>query len=255
MNSDLVEKIRKLLALSRSDNEHEAALALQRAQEIAINNGISIAAVQARGDNAESYDEKRVESGQRFAISQRFTTAILMNHFKVHIIYWGNRQHGRSITFLGKESDVEIAIYLQEYLNKAFMDIWRANQKKYGWPVKNRDAFLLGLYHGLNTKLTNEARKAEEAKFEEIRRQKDAAGYDADLEVNKIKNNYAIILKTDEVQLKKYVEDKHPELRKVQNRKLNIWDSDVVEIGQQEGAKMEIRRGLKDNRSATLKLN
>lgn len=58
----LVEKVRKLLALSESPNEHEAALAAEKAQDLMLRHGIDVAHVAlARGAATIGVDEARVE--------------------------------------------------------------------------------------------------------------------------------------------------------------------------------------------------
>lgn len=59
----LVEKVRKLLALSESPNEHEAALAAEKAQELMLRHGIGMAQVAlARGAGTIGVDAAGVKS-------------------------------------------------------------------------------------------------------------------------------------------------------------------------------------------------
>jgi hypothetical protein len=63
-NSDgaLVEKVRKLLALSESPNEHEAALAAEKAQDLMLRHGIDMAQIAiSQGAGTIGVDDARVE--------------------------------------------------------------------------------------------------------------------------------------------------------------------------------------------------
>ncbi len=58
----LVEKVRKLLALSESPNEHEAALAAEKAQDLTLRHGIDLAQIAiSNGATTIGIDDARVE--------------------------------------------------------------------------------------------------------------------------------------------------------------------------------------------------
>ena len=58
----LVEKVRKLLALSESPNEHEAALAAEKAQDLMLRHGIDMAQIAtSQGAATIGIDDARVQ--------------------------------------------------------------------------------------------------------------------------------------------------------------------------------------------------
>jgi hypothetical protein len=58
----LVEKVRKLLALSESPNEHEAALAAEKAQDLMLCHGIEMAQIAiSHGASMIGIDDARIE--------------------------------------------------------------------------------------------------------------------------------------------------------------------------------------------------
>ncbi len=58
----LVEKVRKLLALSESPNEHEAALAAEKAQDLMLRHGIEMAQIAiSQGASMIGIDDARME--------------------------------------------------------------------------------------------------------------------------------------------------------------------------------------------------
>jgi hypothetical protein len=233
--NNVVDKIRKLLNLSRSDNQAEAELALTKAKEIAVANGIDMARIAATTVE-ERHEKQSVKNGQRFCIAQRYTTGILQTYFNVRVIYTGDRWRGRFVNLLGKESDVAIAIYLQEFLNRTFMDTWRAKQKHFKLPVSSRDSFLLGIYTGLGEKLAKQAEEAERAKLKEI---EETEGAEQSLDAA---NKYALVLKSDEEKLALFVGEQYPKLHKTQHRKLKLSDRFALEEGIKAGKELELRK-------------
>jgi hypothetical protein len=94
-NSKIVERIQKLLALSQSSNEHEAALALAKAQALLAEHNLSVAQVQARSGakpvylkevvNLNSHENWRRELLARIA-RQNFCRTVLLRHTSMAII-------------------------------------------------------------------------------------------------------------------------------------------------------------------------
>lgn len=76
----IIERIQKLLALSASPNEHEAALALQRASDLLLKYNLSRADVEGREVSQAKVGETRVEIAGRITDWHR----ILMVHISDH---------------------------------------------------------------------------------------------------------------------------------------------------------------------------
>lgn len=114
-------KIKKLLALSRSSNEHEAALAASRAQELLFKHKIEMATVESAIDpkhvtnNAVSETFDYAPKGKRNqAWRTKLLNSVAMNNFCKVVIIGGGELKNSCI--IGTKSDIEIVTYLFSYL-------------------------------------------------------------------------------------------------------------------------------------------
>lgn len=231
LSNSFVEKIRKLLALATSTNKNEAESAMAKARAMAVERGIELSAINI-GQPEENYENKRVSMGQRFPVTARYVFWILKSHFNVKVIQSGNREFGRSIVLLGKESDVQIANYVMEFLIKKFLDIWREDQKKHGLETKNRESYLYGVWKGLDARLTQEAEEAKRAKLATMENAEEVA------------NKYAMVLVSDQKKLEEYVGNIFPSLRNIKGRAININSQVAIQLGKEAGSKIQINKGL-----------
>lgn len=242
INANLIEKIKKLLAKGNcgSVTAKESEEFLAKAKNIAISNGIDIARIK---NKAEKDEMKRsdIRSGQRFPIAMRWTASILSNHFNVKVVYCGSRQDGRFVVLLGRESDVQIAEYVLEFLNNSFLSIWRTKAKELFLPVSSRDSFMIGLYKGLDAKLTNEARIAKEAKLSEIK------AIEGENEAIEASSSYSLALINNEKVLDLFVKNSFNKLKKGTARTVTLSDENALNVGYKEGQKIQIKQGLGAN--------
>ena len=122
------DKIRKLLALSSSSNEHEAALALQKAQELALKAGISISDI---GEDNKDVIESKIEEGT-FDVSplRRNLAAVLASHFRVETYISKPISSGSRIVVVGIGDDVQNFIEIFEWTFRIFKTLFLENLKK-----------------------------------------------------------------------------------------------------------------------------
>lgn len=171
MNDELIEKCRKLLALGNSCNQHEAELAIARAHGLAVKHGIDLASIEVFGQ--KNTDEKILRddifTGQRLTVAQKFISNILQDFFNVKIIYTGNRYLGRKLVLLGTKTDIELANYANQFLNRVFVELWHEYYKNNTHVrLEEKNSFFFGLSHGLRSKLVQERAVSETEGFEEI---------------------------------------------------------------------------------------
>jgi len=111
----IIDKIRKLLALGGSPNEHEAALATSKAHQLLNEYNLSLDELEAK-----QIQEAKFTMGKNFskwrinlahAVSDGFGT-------KIYLIR-GMKYHPAQIVFVGTTVDSEVALYVFEYLNQA----------------------------------------------------------------------------------------------------------------------------------------
>src|SRR3954454_9262567 len=79
----IVDRVKKLLALSSSQNPHEAALAAAKAQELLFKHNLSLALVEAElpGGRHSRYVNDRFDSGGWMDWRRRLLAAVARNNF------------------------------------------------------------------------------------------------------------------------------------------------------------------------------
>lgn len=110
---DVIDKIRKLLALSTSSNPHEAANAAARAQELMFAHKIESADLEIAGSKqeAEPVGDHTILSA-RWREPWKGSLANAIAHSIGCRMYW----HGPNIQIVGRRSEVETGRYLFGYL-------------------------------------------------------------------------------------------------------------------------------------------
>jgi len=235
--SPLVDKIAKLLRLSASPNQHEAELALSKAKQLAVENDIDLASVSTDTMPEETYEKDTVTFGKRKPITGKFVIWIVESHFNVSIVGSGSREAGKQINFIGKTSDIQIAIYVFHFLSQTFMSLWHTYQDYSCCSAGSRGSYFYGLYQGLDEKLKEAKAQAERAKFSELAVER---GADASAV---IKNAYALIVVSNKEKLTGAVEKYFPRIR---HTKINVrlGNDSALSRGRIDGGKIEIKPSL-----------
>jgi hypothetical protein len=149
---EAIEKIKKLLRMKRGGTAGEVENALAAAAKIAREFGISMESVNP-DEAAERERITHVEDllKSRLPAEARFAAAIVINFFNVQCLL--RRSWRYSITFVGTAWDCEIARYVFVFLQGHFRRSWHRRENK---RLKNRLAFLNGMFLGLAAKLEAE---------------------------------------------------------------------------------------------------
>lgn len=151
----LKNRIHKLMALSESDNPHEAERATLKANEYLLKYNIQ---------NLAAFDKEEMsETVVLSVIREKRLNATLnalydiLGYFYVQPIINRNRD-GVSLDVVGSRLNVEIAEYVAKFLKAEFERLWRIAKKKdqnlTGSKMKN--SYLLGLSRGFCSKLKKE---------------------------------------------------------------------------------------------------
>ena len=153
---ECLARVQKLLALSQSSNEHEAALAMQKANDL-----IEKHHIQELGNDLEyrygfgiiDRKKKRIESYQR-----RICT-ILHDFFFVRVVLSRLYDPLRNETFktielLGTKENVAIAEYCYFFLENRLASLWSLNKHRFkGSTRTEKNSYYLGLLRGFYQKL------------------------------------------------------------------------------------------------------
>src|SRR3989339_155873 len=149
----VIEKVKKLLALSSSSNKHEAELAMVMANKLILEHNLSTIRQQTE-DNLETSYMKRVliankRSGKHHAISQ------ILSKFWVKTIY----NHGHNFFYMeviGNKTNVEIANYVANFLDHELEAMWndaRISSRGRLSGITQKNSFMLGIAKGFLEKM------------------------------------------------------------------------------------------------------
>ena len=246
INDSLVEKIRKLLALGSAlnDSPAQAELAMQKAKQLAIENDIDLASIQVF-ENKKS-DEPIVKGdeinlGKRESVCQKFIYWLLQKHFNVKVITGGGRYYGKMLTLIGKTKDIQIATYINTFLNQEFMNLWhKYRETHYEAQTKDRNSYFWGLYNGLDSKLKEQSKTTESASFSSIVA---ARGSQAAAQVQ---NCYALAVTSHKERLEDALNEFYPRLRKASRRSYSNGhhSESARESGFAAGRNISLRMGI-----------
>ncbi len=155
-----VEKVEKLLALAQSANEHEAALAMQKANELI--DKYNVECLETGSTSPYTYliinkKKKRIET------YQRRICAILIEFFHVKVVTsslydpLANQSH-KTIELLGTVENVAIAEYCYHFLESQLAFLWGQNRYKYTGKVRTeKNSYYMGLLKGFYEKLSRQS--------------------------------------------------------------------------------------------------
>lgn len=114
----IVERVKKLLALSSSQNPHEAALAAAKAQELLFRHNLSLSMVEAALEGGNSaYVSDRFDSGGWMHWRRRLLAAVARNNFCRGVSY----QETRDVGIVGEPHNVTVVKHLYAFLVREVM--------------------------------------------------------------------------------------------------------------------------------------
>jgi hypothetical protein len=149
-HEEIIEKIKKLLRMQRGGSEGEIANALRLAQDLADKHGINLDGVNPDEEPARPIGhEDALQSGQ-IRFEAKYAGMVCQQFFRVEVFTRRIAWNRFALTFVGTDWDREIARYVFDFLSGHFRRSWRAAQKA---RLRNRQAFLWGMYLGLCHKL------------------------------------------------------------------------------------------------------
>lgn len=123
----IVEKIKKLLALANSSNEHEAALAAGHAQRLLSEHNLAMADIEAahKPDSADTVETATTKTLPKWL---RYLSAGISTAFDCQAIH---HPASAKLTFIGIGADVQIAAYTFTYLERTVRKLCRTYMKQH----------------------------------------------------------------------------------------------------------------------------
>ena len=124
-HSPVIEKIKKLLALANSSNEHEAALAAGHAQRLLAEHNLAMADIEAshRPDKADKVETAVSKTLPKW---MRHLSAGVSDAFDCQAVH---HPAAGKMTFIGVGADVQIAAYTFAYLDRTVRKLCGAYMK------------------------------------------------------------------------------------------------------------------------------
>jgi hypothetical protein len=151
-----LEKIRKLLALAGSANEHEAEIAMRRAHELMLRHNIE----QANSGIASTYEVRQLgeptkrASGVDLDIVGLLTEFFFVEVIRVPVYVPATADQAEVFEVIGTNANVEMALHVFEFLRATAERLWQENRGdqrvKSG---RDRRAYQSGVVRGFRDKL------------------------------------------------------------------------------------------------------
>jgi hypothetical protein len=225
---EAIDKVRKLLELSKSPNENEAALAAAKAREILSNYNLSMADLPIEEIRATlDIMEKTVEEETILSIwIQNLLVHVCQSFDCTHII--ANQKGKSRIIFIGDSADAEVAAFTFEFLK---MEIKRlcseslpllVKQLGKKWsPRQLEESYFEGAVHRIGEKLRKHVEKIKKTESE--------------------KCTALILLKED--LLEEYLEKKFPEWNYAQ-REQKSGSPEAFAKGYHDADAIQVRKSI-----------
>ncbi len=166
-----IARISKLLSLASSENENEAALAMQKATEIMQRYNLDQAEVAE--ENQSSCVRLTINTRARQVPAwRRKICAILRDYFFVEIIfnslYDPESNHSfKTIELLGRAENVPVAEHCYYFLEHQLASLWKKNKDRFpGNRRTARNSYYLGVLQGFKEKMAAQARPQQKAAAE-----------------------------------------------------------------------------------------
>jgi hypothetical protein len=154
----IIEKIKKLLALANSSNEHEAALAASHAQRLLSAHNLAMADIEA-AHKPEKADKVEANVSKSLPKWVRILSAGVSTAFDCQAVHYPST--GKMV-FIGVGADVQIAAYTFTYLDRTARRLC-ANYMKFqvsdSLPNRHRELMRQSYYLGAVTTISQRLRE------------------------------------------------------------------------------------------------
>lgn len=156
----IIQKIHKLFELANSDNQHEATLAMEKANKLLVKYNLNLADIDV---SEKSYADEVIAEEPYMRIHQKFILPILKKYFFIEVFLSrkstgkyskaGQRLTKTQIVFCGTKENIEIAHYTYDFLCQAYQSLWLTYKRENGLSEKKRQHYYEGLSTGIGEKL------------------------------------------------------------------------------------------------------
>lgn len=223
--SKALRRVKKLLQLAQSSNQHEAFLALKKASEIAKNYELDL-----KEEEKSSLSKLTLKlERQKTHTYESLIASILNAHFNVTVIHSSlfnskKLREEKTLEILGDEQSVQMAEYIFYFLRRSLQNLWEEHQKRENLSgLRLKNAFFFGVLDGYLDQLNQESRKEK------------AASQDS--------KKTALLIREKEKALREYTNYHFPRTSQTKTRSYAIGSEEYSE-GFKKGRKLKIRDPL-----------
>jgi uncharacterized protein DUF2786/SprT-like family protein len=216
----MMARIKKLMSLAQSRNQHEAEAAMTKAHELVDKYNIDLVRLEK--------DRKFVSIFLGEPMLRRFREehrlAYLLGEFYyiyglwVSVYVMEKGKMGRVLEISGTKKNVQIASYVYDFVNRFIESQWREYNRNRGLNRYRRTDFALGVLEGFEQRLNNQSEQRASA------------------------NGYGIIRVEDSL-LKKYAAYRYPHITKNRGKPLR-QNAKVRKDGEKVGNRLVISKGI-----------
>ena len=144
----VLKRVKALLNLSESSNEHESKLATLKANKLLLKHNLSL----FDGPSEETFYRTSIFSVKRKNAKMQAMGSII-EHFNVKTYY----SYGESIVSLkayGRKTHLDLALYLAEFLDSEMERLWRLAKNRDSLSgLRDKNSFFIGLALGYTKKV------------------------------------------------------------------------------------------------------
>lgn len=229
-----IHRVGKLLALATSANQHEAALAMEKASRLITRHNLQ----QLLEDTRSQFTSHIIHThSQRLETWQRKICVILLQFFHVRVVtadlYDPLRDtHYKTIELFGRQENVTIAEYCYAFLAGKIASLWQENRIRIGGKgIRSKNSYYLGLLQGLHDKLQGQ----KTAITPPVPDQSPATTQTA--------TSLTVLIEAEAAALNRFVGRRFPGLRKRSGGRILIH-GETYEQGRTDGRQIVLHKGV-----------
>lgn len=220
--SGIWSKIKKLMALSESGNEHEARAAMLKAHQLMARHNID----HIRFGNRRHYCSILVGEPALRHTRDTYLLAALITEFYfvqgiwISVYVVGKRKMGRALELSGTATNIQIAAYVYDYVKNHINASWNVYNTKQGLGKRRKTDFALGIIQGFRSSLASLKGKGSD--------------------VSSRQQALAVI---EDPELSRYLRRRHPSTASFRKPAMTI-DANVYGDGERIGRQIVVARGI-----------
>ena len=157
----ILRRLKKLLSLSSSPNEHEAEVAMQKARHLLMKYNIDL----VEADQERRFERRTLGSLKGRHTSAEIWLAAILNEFFFVEVLWAHSYEavrnrvGTILEVYGTPQNLEMAEYVFAYLTNLPPMLWNAYRKESGLTSnRERQRYFAGVLEGFHRKLKEQSR-------------------------------------------------------------------------------------------------